>query len=313
VLPLRAQPDALGECVEHLAKRAAALPHERKMTLVWTSHAALSDERVESLRALFTAQMEAAQVRFVRGEAAPALSVSIEQTPSEIVFTARVPGDNNVGVAIEQLPRALAGTLETPGGVRLEKELLWREETRVLSAVLLPAGEGGEQRLALLGEETLTIYQGQPGNWKMLSAKPLPGPRQPPRAARGQLLPAGESSERLGILLPGRRCETSLTDASPVACAGVAAEWPAGIPMALPGCGAQTWWLGSEGRDFVSEDRLLLREAASGRDTPVAELAVDGPVVSISPGPNAQSATVVLLHLGTGNYEVYRVAAACGD
>jgi len=281
--------------------------------LLWTSHAALSEQRVEQLRVLFASQMEAAQVRFVRGEAAPALWVSIEQTPSQIVFTARVPGDNSTGIAIEQVPRALAGAEETPGSsARLEKELLWHEQARILSAVLLDAGESGERRLAVLGEETLTVYRGQPGNWRVASVKPLPGPRQTPRSARGQLL-LDDSGERLGILLPARRCEASLNDESPVACAGVAAEWPAGRRMTMADCGKEASWLGSDSGDFVSEDRLLLRDAADGKEAPLAELPAAGPVLSISAGPDARSATVVLFNLGSGNYEVYRVAVACGD
>ena len=313
-MPLLARPDALGDCVERLAKKAAALPHERKMTLVWTSHAALSDQQVEHLRALFASQMEMAQVRFVQGEAAPALWVSIEQTPSQIVFTARVPGDNRIGVAIEQLPRAQAGSEDDAGSnVRLEKELVWHQESRVLSAAIVDSGEGAEKRLVLLSEEALTIYQGGPGDWRSTVTKPLPGPRQTQRSARGQLLVAGERAEQAGILLPGRRCETSLTDLSPVACAAVAAEWPTGRRMALPSCATETWWLSNAGGDFASEDRLLLRDAGAGKGAPAAELALAGPVVSLSAGPNPASASVLLRNLRTGNYEVYRVALACGD
>lgn len=284
------------------------------MTLVLQSHAALSDQQVERLRALFASQMEAAQVRFVQGEAAPALWVSIEQTPSQIVFTARVPGDSRTGIAIEQLPRAQAGSEEEArSSVRLEKELVWRQETRVLSAAVVDSGEGGDKRLVVLSEEALTIYQGQPGNWGVAVAKPLPGPRQTQRAARGELLIEGERSEQAGILLPGRRCQASLTDASPVTCAAVATEWPAGRPMALPRCGTETWWLTSDGGDFASDGRLLLRDAGAGKEAPAAEMALAGPVISLSAGQNAASATVLLRNLRTGNYEVYRVALACGD
>jgi len=166
----------------------------------------------------------------------------------------------------------------------------------------------------VLTEDALTIFRGSPGSWTRETTKDLPGPRQPQRSARGQLLIAEDKLNQAGILLPGRRCEVSLKDESPVACAALAPEWPAGRLMALPSCGTQTWWLKSAGGDFASEDRLLLRNTAAGKDAaPVAEMAVAGPVISISAGPNAASATVVLRNLGTGNYEVYRVALACGD
>src|SRR6266852_9912379 len=87
------QTQTLEDCVERLAGKAVALPHERRMSLVWTNHAALSGQRAENLRSVFAARLEGAQVRLVQGEAAPALLVSIEQTPSQIVFTATVPAE----------------------------------------------------------------------------------------------------------------------------------------------------------------------------------------------------------------------------
>jgi hypothetical protein len=66
--------------------------------------------------------------------------------------------------------------------------------------------------------------------------------------------------------------------------------------------------------DWTSEDRLSLHNAGAAKDAAaVAELRVGGPVVSISAAESAGSATVVVRDLGSGNYEVYRVALACGD
>lgn len=310
-----ARPDALEDCVERLAKKAAALPHERRMSLVWANHAALPDARAERLRVAFAARLEAAQAKLVQGETAPALRVAIEQTPSRIVFTAMVPGDGTSNVVIEEVERALAGMEEGGGNrVRLEKELLWQQETRILSAALLPPGDGGEKRLAVLTEDALQIYGGVAGNWKLESGKALPGPRAPQRSARGQVMVAEDKSGQIGILLPGRRCEASVLDESAVACAAASVDWPAGRLMATPNCGAQTWWLRSDGGDLASEDRLLLRNAGNGQDaTPAAEMGITGPVISIGAGESAGSATVTARNLRTGNYEVYRVVVVCGE
>jgi len=314
-LRVAAKPDALEDGVERLAKKAAALPHERRMTLLWTNHSTLSEQRVERLRIAFAAQMETAQVRFVQGETAPPLRVAIEQTPTQIVFTAVVPGEGSTSVAIEEVARAVAGIDVSFGSsVRLERELLWQQETKILSASLWAGSAAGEKRLAVLAEEALQIHSGGPGNWKLEYTKVLPGPRQPQRSARGQLMVAEDSNGRVGILLPGRRCEASVADESAITCANATPEWPSGRLMALPSCGAQTWWLKSEGVDWATEDRLLLRSAGAGKDAAaVAELSVRGPVISISAADRADSATVVVRDLRSGNYEVYRVALACGD
>jgi hypothetical protein len=314
-LRVSARPDALQDGVERLAKKVAALPHERRMSLLWTNHSALSEQRAERLRAAFAAQLEAAQVRIVQGETAPVLRVAIEQTPTQIVFATTIPGEDSTSVAIEEVARAAAGMeAAAQNSIRLERELVWQQETKIFSAAMLAESAPGDKRLAVLTEEALLIYGGGPGNWKLVFTKALPPPRQPQRAARGQLLVAEDSKGRVGILLPGQRCDSSALDESPVACAKAAMEWPAGRLMAQPSCGIQTWWLKGDGADWTSEDRLLLRNAGAGKETATAaELGMDGPVISISAGEGVGSATVVVRNLSSGVYEVYRVELACGD
>jgi hypothetical protein len=285
------------------------------MSLIWTNHAALSEQRAEHLRTIFAAQLEGAQIRFVQGEAAPALRVSVEQTPAQIVFTASVPSAGSASVAIEEVARSLMGSDELPTNViRLEKELLWQQETRILSAALPKVPANSEKKMVLLSDDALVIYREEHGDWKLGNTKLILGPSQPQRTARAQLFLAEEDLGRVGILLPGRRCEATLDDDSPVACSASNADWHAGRLLALPACGTQTWWLKSDTTDWTSEDHLQLRSSGAGSNgEPVTELSVPGPVISIGAGPNAESAAVVVRNLSTGNYEVYRVALACAN
>src|SRR6266481_7145407 len=134
---LAAQPQTLEDCVERLARKAVALPHERRISLVWTNHAALSEQRTENLRLVFTARLEASQVRLVQGESAPALHVSIEGTPSQIVFTESVPTEGNTNVVIEEIARSLVARDARPSNaIRRVKVLLLEKEGRILSAAL---------------------------------------------------------------------------------------------------------------------------------------------------------------------------------
>jgi hypothetical protein len=310
------QPQTLEDCVERLARKAVALPHERRMSLVWTNHAALSDQRAENLRLEFAAKLEAAQVRLVQGEAAPALHVSIEETPSHIVFTASVPGEGSSNVAIEEVARAfVAGDARPSNAIRLEKELLWQQETKILSAALPASSADSEKKMILLTEDALAVYGAAQGSWMLRTTKRLPpGTSQPQRFARGQLLLADENISQVGILLPGRRCETNLADDAPIACVTANTEIHPGRLLAAPACAMQTWWLRSDGTDWTSEDRLMLRNSgATSTAAPTAELSVPGPVLSIGAGANAGSATAVVRNVSTGNYEVYRVALACAN
>jgi len=199
--------------------------------------------------------------------------------------------------------------------LRLEKELRWQQEARILSAVLPAVSADHEKTMIVLGEDALVIYGEEQGAWNLRTTKLLPpGTNQPQRAARGQLILADENVSRVGILLPGRRCETNWTDELPIACSSSNTEMHAARLLAAQMCGTRTWWLRSDGTDWTSEDRLLLRNAgAANNAAPVAELNVPGPVFSISAGPDAGSATVVVRNVVTGNYEVYRVALACAN
>jgi hypothetical protein len=309
------QPEALEDVLERLARRAIALPHERRMTLVWTNHTSLSEQRVEHLRELFVAQLEAAQVRVVPGETAPALLVSIEQTPSRIVLSASVPVEGRTTVTIEEIARSLAGIDARPSSVvRLEKELLWQQEGKILSAVLRRRSSGARPDLMLLSEDALQIFAEEQRSWKLETTKTVPGVKQPPRTARGQIVVAEENAERVGILFPGKRCEASVMDESAMSCGAGAADWPGGRLLALPMCGTQTWWLKSDGTDWTTEDKLLLRNSGAMKEAgPVAELNVPGPVLSIGAGPDAGGAVAVVRNVATGNYEVYRVVLACAN
>jgi hypothetical protein len=315
--PKFAQPQAqtLEECVERLARRAIALPHEPRMALVWTNHAELSEQRAEDLRNIFAAKLEAAQIRVVRGEAAPALRVSIERTPSQIVISVSVPAEGSSNVAIEQVAREQAGGVERPASsIRLEKELVWQQEGKILSAALSVDAGTKQKKMLVLTEDTLSAYGEDQGSWKLLTTKPLPGPKQPPRAARGQLLVAEETPERVEVLLLGRRCHANFADDSPITCTAMNSEWRAGHLLALPACGTQRWWLRSEGTDWSSEDRVFLRPSGNASNTtPVAEMSVPGPVHSIGAGADGASAAAVVHNIATGNYEVYRIALACAN
>ena len=313
-IPIAAQPQTLEDCVERLARKAVASPHERRMSLVWTNHAALSEQRAENLRLVFAAKLEAAQVRLVQGEAAPALHVSIEETPSHIVFTASVPAEGSSNAVIEEVARALvAGDARPSNAIRLEKELLWQQETKILSAALPASSADRDKKMILLTEDGLAVYSETQEVWKLQSMKPLPpGANQPQRFARGQLLLADENISQVGILLPGMRCETNLADEVPIACVGANTDLRPSRLLAAPACVTQTWSLRSDGTDWTSEDRLMLRNSGAANDAaPTAELSVPGPVLSIGAGANVGSATAVVRNVSTGNYEVYRVALAC--
>src|SRR5260221_279219 len=216
---------------------------------------------------------------------------------------------------MEEVARSLAGSEEKAAtSARLEKELVWTQERKILSAALLNESGDSERQMVLLTEEALLIYSQAQGSWKLQATKRFPIPLTAERGARGQLAFAEENLQQAGILLPGQRCEANLKDESAVACVAGNPEWPAGRLLVNAACGAQTWWLKSDATDWTAEDRLLLRNSGAGRETaPVAAMIVPGPVQAIGPGADAGSASLLVGNIATGNYEGDRGGLSCAN
>jgi hypothetical protein len=74
-------------------------------------------------------------------------------------------------VVIEGVARSLAGIDARPSNVvRLEKELLWQQEGKILSAVIRARSNGAGKSLMLLNEEALQVFGQEQGSWKRLWA-----------------------------------------------------------------------------------------------------------------------------------------------
>jgi hypothetical protein len=76
----------------------------------------------------------------------------------------------------------------------------------------------------------------------------------------------------------------------------------------------QTWWLYAGGGDSTMADRLQLgNPSQTGAQAALMEIGLPGPVLAISSGEGLRADTAVIFNLATGNYEVYRIALACGS
>ncbi|HYK39863.1 MAG TPA: hypothetical protein VEU98_07540, partial [Candidatus Eremiobacteraceae bacterium] len=73
-------------------------------------------------------------------------------------------------------------------------------------------------------------------------------------------------------------------------------------------------WLRGDGSDSTMPDRFeLVNSAAPQSQPPIAELPTPGPILSISSGEALRADTGVVFNLSAGNYEIYRIALACGQ
>jgi len=155
--------------VERLARKAVALPHERR-------HVAGMDEPRGTVRA--ARGKSASSVRREIGRSASAPSTGRDRAgPARFnradafansFLRRRSRRREAQNVAIEEAARSLVARDARPSNVlRLEKELRWQQEARILSAVLPAMSAGDEKTMIVLAEDALVTYGEEQGRLEL--------------------------------------------------------------------------------------------------------------------------------------------------
>lgn len=280
----------------------------------WNNHEAVSEARSQQLKSAFVEELQGKQSDSPATTSNCVVSVYLERTSAQIVVTADVENGGDRRYLFAAIPRAgipaESASLSTP---HLEKEILWQQSERILDALLARGENGASDRLIVLQKDVLNVYEKQTGTWRMLQSKPLGDVTVTQRALRGELSFSLDQPDKLKIVFAGKSCQTTLNDASPLNCLPSTDSARTGMLLAST-CDSRVWWLRSDGGDSTMPDRLELVNSSSPQaHEPVAELATPGPVLAISSGEALRGDTAVVFNLATGNYEVYRIALACGQ
>ena len=242
------------------------------------------------------------------------VSVFLQRTPAGIVLTAEVETGNGRQHLFAAISRAgIPAETNSSSSPRLEKEILWQQSERVLDAIFVHAENGGNDRLIILQKETLVVQEKQSGVWKLVVSKPLGEAAFTQRAPRGELSFSLDQPDKVKISSQGKSCQTALNDTAALSCQPSSEPARTGMLLAST-CDSRVWWLRGDGGDSTTPDRFeLVISAAPQSQPPVAELATPGPILSISSGEALRADTAVVFNLATGNYEIYRIALACGQ
>ena len=305
--------DSAEHHVRELAHRVSAELAKNKVNCVnWNNHEAVSESRSQQWKSMFVEELQGA----LSDSAAAGncgVSVYLERTPAQVVVTADVESGNGKQVLFAAIPRAGIpaenGSASTP---RLEKELLWQQSERILDAIFLHGEDGASDRLVVLQKDVLKVYEKRSGSWKEMQSKPLGDAVATQRGPRGELYYSPDQPDRVKMVLAGKTCQANLGEATAPNCQQNLDVWRAGMLLSSQ-CSSQVWWLRSDGGDMTVPDRLeLVNPSLPAAQAPLAELATPGPVLSISSGEALRADTAVVFNLSTGNYEVYRIALACG-
>ncbi len=272
----------------------------------WNNREAVSESRSQQWKSMFVEELQGPQSDSATGAGSCSVSVYLERTPAQVVLTADVENGNGKQALFAVIPRA--GIPAESGNVstlRLEKELLWQQSERILDAIFVRGEDGASDRLVVLQKDVLNVYEKRSGSWKEAQSKPLGDATARRRGPHGE-------PDRVKVVLAGKTCQANLGDATAPSCQQNLDVWRTGMLLSSP-CSSQVWWLRSDGGDMTVPDRLeLVNPSLPATQAPVAELATPGPVLSISSGEALRADTAVVFNLSTGNYEVHRIALACG-
>lgn len=315
VCTAEARDDSAEHHVRELAHRVSAeLPRNKMSCVAWTNHEAVPEARSQQLKSAFVEELQGKAGDSAAGTGNCTVSVELEKTPTQIVFTVGVESGAEKqhffdAVSRAGIPAASAG----PATPRLEKELLWQQDERTLDAIFVRGENGAANRLIVLQRDALVVYEKQTGEWKTVLTKPLGEASVTQRAPRGEIYFSVEQPDRVKIVFAGKSCQANLGDASALNCVASSEAARTGM-LLVSACDSRAWWLRGDGGDMTMPGHLELAiPSAQKTEAAVAEMPVPGPLISISSGEGVRADTAVVFNLATGNYEVYRIALACGQ
>jgi hypothetical protein len=321
--------ETVSAAAQSLAEKVAAIPGiHGSLYLDWENQSSLTETQSQALRAQFVKQLNALRVALSEDGSAPALRVSLRETPSNLLFIASLQASGAEQIRIVEISRsAIAPEDLTPDAPRLVKKFVWRQREPILDAAETTVPGNGESFLLVLGKDSLSLYREEENAAVLRATAHLPPPSHPARDPRGRFWFLRDQVDTFVINLPGHTCHGKLGErlepectAAQVQKSGAAdtsrTSWNLGDEtVPLSSCDHAAWTLSSGATDRTVADHLLLRTAQSAAaNVPVSvSQDVPGPVESISGTADSTSAVAVVFNLMTGNYEVYRVSFSCGN
>ena len=318
-LPAMADDDALvRETALKLAERVAVMPGlHGPLRLEWHPDANWPEGESGHWQGIVRAELEKRALNLTEDTGAPALDVFAAETPTQVVLTAKTRAVDRDEVRIVSVARALLSPVSPPAApVRLERQIIYENENRILDA--LSVGSGAESGLALLLYKNFEIValrldsKGAVRDTISFSAANL----KPSRDPHAELsVRAGSNS----VQLSGKVCEFSWEAPAEVKCHGerpaspAKSEWRGEVLLASP-CDASTWKLANSGSEPNTREVLQVVPDGARQETSAAVLSeFSGPIVGINRERNPDSALVIARNLRTGNYEIYKITLACGN
>jgi len=309
---------ALRETSQRLVERVAAIPGlHGALRLEWHPDARWSEGESNRWQEILRGEFEKRSLNLTEDPGAPALDVFAAQTPTQVVLTAKTRISDRDEVRIVSVARALLPPGSLPAApVRLERQMIYESPDRILDASSV--GNGAEAGLAVLlyrNFEIVALRVDARGAVKQ-SVSLNPGNLKPSRDPRAEMTLRGSM---VFVELPGKSCEFLWESPAEVKCR---AEKPAaadksvwrGATLLTSPCDGNSWKLLNSGSDPNTREVLQVVPDGPLRESSAAVLSeFPGPILGTNGEQNPSSTLVVAQNLRTGNYEIYKIALACGN
>ncbi len=309
---------ALQDAAKRLAERVASIPGlHGPLRLEWHPDASWTEGESGRWKEVIEDALERRSLDLTEETSATAVALFAEETPTQVVLTARARFADRDEVRIVSIARVLLPPSTLPvAPIRLERQMIYESPDRILDASSLWNGdEGGVAVLLYRDYEIAAVRVDAKGTLKQ--TVPIASANlKPTRDPHAEMTPRGSM---VAVQLWGKSCEFSWGSSSDAKChADKSAStgkpvWRAPTLLTSP-CDDSTWKLVGSGNEPNAKDILQVVPEGTLQESSAAVLSeFPGPILNTNGEQNPSSALVVSRNLRTGNYEVYKITLACGD
>ena len=294
--------------------------HKQPVKVAWQEYTSSAAYFSDTRKKAFLDQISACGMEAAENSDAPRLTVTLRYTPSKALLIASLTDAvNGQQLFVVEIPRAsLLAIRESGATPQLREELLWSEEKPIQSAVGWQDPPAQERYLLVFSDGIVSRFGFEKSAWKSMDSAELPGAGRRSRSGEGGFFYA-RAKQKFELVLHKRVCELNLDGRLSLTCSGN--DVPNRTAEIASTCEESPRYLVAGKGDYTQPDRITLGSAAkTGVATSAASeesysgsVEMPGPVLDISVAENSKTAFAVAKNLSTGNYEVYRITAVCGN
>lgn len=322
-----ARAESLEDAAHELAMKVCLAGHKQPVDVAWSGSPSSSNDLSDDARRAFLGQISACGMQATEGSDPRVLTVAVRFTPSKILLIAKLAAPaSGEQIFVVEVPRSSVFVArEAPPAPQLRSELLWRQEKSIQSAIAWQDPATQERFLFLWSDGVFSRIRFEDGAWKSMDSTELQSAGRRTRSGEAGFS-YNRSKQSIELVLRKGICELNLAGRVSLTCSGT--EPVHRTAELSPTCEDSPRYLASGNGDYTQPDRITLGTISRTGVAPLAATSsgatssdegyagsvdMPGPVLDISVAENSKAAFVVVKNLSTGNYEVYRITAVCGN